>query len=255
MSTASAPAKIATDIALSLVFFTRLPLPVFDFGDRKLADAIWAAPIAGVVVAVIGAGVFTLAMSLGVDPGPAAALALAAMIVSTGSLHEDGFSDVADGFGGGRTPERKLEIMHDSRIGAYGACALGLSILIRWSALAEFSSGWSALLALIAAQAASRGLLGAFLHWLPPANAESLSARVGTVSQGTAQAGVILGAVTLLTLGLGGAIAAAILLALIFHGLRKLCLNQIGGHTGDAAGALQQLGEIAVLLVASAALT
>ena len=156
MSTASAPAKIATDIALSLVFFTRLPLPVLDFGDRKLADAIWAAPIAGVVVAVIGAAVFTLATSLGVGPGPAAALALAAMIVSTGSLHEDGFSDVADGFGGGLTPERKLEIMHDSRIGAYGACALGLSILIRWSALAEFSSGWSALLALVAAQARTR---------------------------------------------------------------------------------------------------
>ncbi|PLP60443.1 adenosylcobinamide-GDP ribazoletransferase [Mesorhizobium loti] len=255
MSTNSAPARIATDIALSLVFFTRLPLPVLDFGERKLADAIWAAPIAGLVVAVVGAAVFTLATSLGVASSPAAALALAAMILSTGSLHEDGFSDVADGFGGGRTPERKLEIMHDSRIGAYGASALGLSILIRWSALAEFSNGWSVLLALIAAHAASRGLLGAFLHWLPPATAEGLSTRVGTVSQGTAQASVILGGVALLMLGLGGAIAAAILLALIFHGFRKLCLRQIGGHTGDAAGALQQLCEIAVLIVASVALT
>lgn len=255
MSTNSAPAKIATDIALSLVFFTRLPLPVLDFGDRKVADAIWAAPIAGVVVAVLGAAAFTLATSLGVAPGPAAALALAAMMLTTGSLHEDGFSDVADGFGGGRTPERKLEIMHDSRIGAYGACALGLSILIRWSALAEFSSGWSVLLALIAAHAASRGLLGAFLHWLPPATTEGLSSRVGAVSQSTAQVGIVLGAVWLLLLGLGGAIAAAILLALIFHGFRKLCLRQIGGHTGDAAGALQQLCEVAVLIVASVALT
>lgn len=255
MSTNSASARIATDIALSLVFFTRLPLPVLDFGDRKLADAIWSAPIAGAVVAVIGAAAFTLATSLGVTSGPAAALALAAMMLTTGSLHEDGFSDVADGFGGGRTPERKLEIMHDSRIGAYGASALGLSILIRWSALAEFSSGWTALLALIAAHAASRGLLGAFLHWLPSATAEGLSARVGTVSLGTAQAGIILGAVALLMLGLAGAIATTVLLALIFFCFRKLCLSQIGGHTGDAAGALQQLCEIAVLIVASVALT
>ncbi|WP_054308130.1 adenosylcobinamide-GDP ribazoletransferase [Mesorhizobium sp. 1M-11] len=255
MSTTSASGKMATDIALSLVFFTRLPLPVLDFGDRKLADAIWAAPVAGVVVAVIGAAVFTLATSLGVASGPAAALALAAMILSTGSLHEDGFSDIADGFGGGRTPERKLEIMHDSRIGAYGASALGLSILIRWSALAEFSNGWSALLALAAAHAASRGLLGAFLHWLPSATAEGLSSRVGTVSLGTAQAGIILGAIALLVLGVGSAIAAAVLLALIFHGFRKLCLRQIGGHTGDAAGALQQLCEITVLIIASVALT
>lgn len=253
MSTTSG--KISTDIALSLVFFTRLPLPALDFGERKLADAIWAAPIAGVVVAALGAAVFTLATSLGVASGPAAALALAAMMLSTGSLHEDGFSDVADGFGGGRTPERKLEIMHDSRIGAYGASALGLSILIRWSALAEFSTGWSALLALVAAHAASRGLLGAFLHWLPPATAEGLSSRVGAVSLGTAQAGIVLGAIALLVLGFGGAIAAAILLALIFFCFRKLCLNQIGGHTGDAAGALQQFCEIAVLIAASVTLT
>ncbi|HEV2504721.1 MAG TPA: adenosylcobinamide-GDP ribazoletransferase [Mesorhizobium sp.] len=255
MSSSSASARIANDIALSLVFFTRLPLPVLDFGDRKLADAIWAAPIAGVVVAVIGAATFTLAASFGVASGPAAALTLAAMMLTTGSLHEDGFSDVADGFGGGRTPERKLEIMHDSRIGAYGASALGLSILIRWSALAEFSSGWSALLALVAAHAASRGLLGAFLHWLPSATAEGLSTRIGTVSLGTAQAGIVLGAVALLVLGLDGALAAAILLAMIFIFFRRLCLNQIGGHTGDAAGALQQLCEIAVLIVASVALT
>ena len=255
MSRFSAPGKILTDIALCLVVFTRSPLPVLDFGDRKLADAIWAAPVAGAVVALIGAIVFSLATTFGVASGPAAALTLAAMMLTTGSLHEDGLSDVADGFGGGRTTDRKLEIMHDSRIGAYGASALGLTILIRWSALAEFSHGWSALLALIAAHAASRGLLGAFLHLMPPATADGLSSRAGTVSATTAQAGAILGAVALLTLGLGGAIVAVALLGLIFYGFRKLCLSQIGGHTGDAAGALQQLCEIAILVVASVSLT
>ncbi len=58
----------------------------------------------------------------------------------TGCLHEDGLSDMADGFGGGKTRERKLEIMRDSRIGAYGASALILSVLIRWSAIAQLGN-------------------------------------------------------------------------------------------------------------------
>ncbi|RWP27249.1 MAG: adenosylcobinamide-GDP ribazoletransferase, partial [Mesorhizobium sp.] len=76
--------------------------------------------------------VYAVGTWLGLAAGPAAALTLAATLLATGCMHEDGLSDVADGFGGGRTREKKLEIMHDSRIGAYGACALALSLLIRW---------------------------------------------------------------------------------------------------------------------------
>ena len=97
--------QIATDIALCLVFFTRLPLPTLDFRGRKLADAIWAAPLAGFAVAVVGALSYAIAAWLGLAAGPAAALALAAMVLATGALHEDGLSDVADGFGGGRDRE------------------------------------------------------------------------------------------------------------------------------------------------------
>ena len=70
-------------------------------------------------------------------PLPAAALAVAATVAVTGALHEDGLADVADGFGGGATRERKLEIMRDSRIGTYGVCALILSFILRISATDE----------------------------------------------------------------------------------------------------------------------
>ncbi len=93
------------------------------------------------------------------------------------------------------------------------------------------------------------------MHLLPPARAEGLSAGAGTVSAQTAVVGAVLGAVPLLLLGLGGAIVAVILLGLLFTAFRALCLNQISGQTGDTAGALQQLSEIAVLLVASVALS
>jgi adenosylcobinamide-GDP ribazoletransferase len=249
------PRQVVDDIALCLVFFTRLPLPVFDFRGRSLAAAIWAAPVAGLVVGLIGAVVYATAERFGLAMGPAAALALAATLLTTGCLHEDGLSDVADGFGGGKSRGRKLEIMRDSRIGAYGAAALGLSLLIRWSALSEFVDPTQALIALVAAHAASRGLLGAFMHLLPPARSEGLSAGAGIVSAETATASAVLGAIPLLLLGLGGAVFALVLLGLLFVAFRALCLNQIGGQTGDTIGALQQASEISVLLVASVALS
>ncbi|MEO5757174.1 MAG: adenosylcobinamide-GDP ribazoletransferase [Mesorhizobium sp.] len=255
MNTLPSPRQVLDDIALCLVFFTRLPLPVFDFRGRTLAEAIWAAPVVGLAVGLIGAIVFATAERFGIAMGPAAALALAATMLVTGCLHEDGLSDVADGFGGGKTRARKLEIMRDSRIGAYGAAALGLSLLMRWSIISQFTEPTQALFGLVAAHAASRGLLGAFMHLLPGARIDGLSADAGTVSMRTAIAGAAIGAVSLLLLGPGGAVCAAILLGLVFVGFRALCLNQIDGQTGDTIGALQQLAEITVLLVASVALS
>ncbi|TIP77165.1 MAG: adenosylcobinamide-GDP ribazoletransferase, partial [Mesorhizobium sp.] len=211
--------------------------------------------VAGLAVALIGGLVFAVGTWLGLAAGPAAALALAATLLATGCMHEDGLSDVVDGFGGGRTREKKLEIMRDSRIGAYGACALALSLLVRWSVLSEFASPAQIFWALIAAHAASRSLFGAFMHLLPPARSNGLSADAGAVSAETAIAGAVLGAVALLALGFGGAVAAFILLGLLFAAFCMLCRNQIGGQTGDTIGALQQLGEIAVLLVASVCLS
>lgn len=248
--------QILDDIALSLVFFTRLPLPAFDFRGRTLAEAIWAAPLAGLAVAIMGGAAYGLATICGLAPAPAAALTLAAMTLATGCLHEDGLSDVADGFGGGGTREKKLEIMRDSRIGSYGAAALGFSLLVRWSALSEIGGATHVLCALIAAHMASRGLAGAFMHLLPPARPDGLAVNAGTVSAQTAAAGAILGSAALPALGSGGAVISAIcLLAILFFALRSLCLRQICGHTGDTVGALQQFGEIAVLLVASVFLT
>lgn len=249
------PRRIAEDIVFCLVFFTRLPLPAFDFGGRTLAQAIWAAPVAGVVVGVAGGLVYLAALMLGVPVPVAAALTLAATMLATGALHEDGLSDVADGFGGGRTREKKLEIMRDSRIGAYGAAALMMSMLLRWSAIAALENPLYVCSALIAAHGASRALLPAFMHALPPARTDGLGAGAGAVQADAAYVALAIGAVALLALGVSGLVAAAIVLAAVFYGFRALCLRQIGGQTGDTLGALQQAGEIAVLVAAAAILT
>jgi adenosylcobinamide-GDP ribazoletransferase len=206
-------------------------------------------------VAVVAGVVHAAASAASLSPGVAAALALGTAMLMTGCLHEDGLSDVADGFGGGKTREQKLEIMRDSRIGAYGAVALIMSVLIRWSALTQLGNPFWVFCGLIAAHAASRALLPVFMHLVPPARQDGLAAGAGQVAADTALAGVAIGAVALLALGVSGLVASAILLALVFSGFRRLCLSQIGGQTGDTLGALQQAGEIAVLLVAAAVLT
>lgn len=246
--------KAARDFALALVFLTRLPLPHLDFNGRSLSSALWAAPIVGVVVALIGGGVFAIATWLGLAAGAAAALALGATMLTTFCLHEDGLGDTADGFGGGHTPERKLEIMRDSRVGTYGVATLALSILLRWSALSELAGVAQILSALIAAHAASRALIPGFMHFLPSARTKGLAADAGAPSAEVAVIGAVIGAIALLLLGLSGAVAVAALLALWFLFLRWLCLAQIGGHTGDTVGALQQGAEILALLAASAIL-
>jgi len=130
----------ADELKASLLFLTRLRYgsPATQSG-AALAPAVWAFPIAGVIVGSIGALVYRLAERMGLPNWPAAALALAATMAVTGCLHEDGLADTVDGFGGGSSRESKLDIMRDSRIGAYGVCALVLSILLRASALASLS--------------------------------------------------------------------------------------------------------------------
>lgn len=239
------------DIAIAIVFFTRLPLPPFDIPGRKLGDAIWAAPIAGLVVALFGAFAYTLAHAFGMSPNVSAAITLAVLMITTGCLHEDGLADTADAFGGGKTVERKLEIMHDSRLGTYGAAALFMSMLLRWAAIASLPGGATTVCALIAAHVASRGIFAALVQRTPLARDSGLAASVGAISDVTALTGMITAGMSLLFLGVGGALAAGLIGAGLVYAFRTLCIRQIGGLTGDTLGAAQQIVEIAILLIAS----
>lgn len=242
------------DLCACLGFYTRLPLPARAPFAQDFAAAQWAAPLAGGVIGGALALLMAACLALGLPPGPAAALTLGASLLLTGALHEDGAADVADGFGGGATRERKLLIMKDSRIGTYGVAALALVLLARFAALSALAEGGFAA-GLLAAHAGARALLPGFMAWVPPARAEGVSARIGRVPARAACGAGLLGlaALGLAALGLGGpafAFAAALSLALWCLVLRRLCLRQIGGQTGDVLGALEQGGEVIVLFAA-----
>ncbi|CAM5346981.1 Adenosylcobinamide-GDP ribazoletransferase [Aquamicrobium terrae] len=125
------------DCLLCIGFFTRIPLR-----DRKLsrrfADALWAMPLAGLIVELAVGIVMVTTIALGLRPEISSALALASGVLVTGGLHDDGLADLADGFGGAHDRETKLTIVRNSSIGSYGVMALILSMLLRWTAL------WSA---------------------------------------------------------------------------------------------------------------
>jgi adenosylcobinamide-GDP ribazoletransferase len=242
------------DVKIAFIFLTRLPFRVqAPIARGDLSQALWVAPLAGIAVGLVGAAAYALAHRLGIPPLPAALLAVAATALVTGALHEDGLADVADGFGGGGTRERKLDIMRDSRIGTYGVCALIFSFVLRVAALASLEEPSLVAAALIAAHAAGRSPLAAFMLLVPPARSDGLSADAGQPPPVSAAVALVLGLVALLlALGFGGCVTAAVFLAGTFGLLAWLSRQQIGGQTGDVLGALEQIGEIVVLLIAAA---
>jgi adenosylcobinamide-GDP ribazoletransferase len=249
----------ALDLITCLRFFSRLPLPAAPRDQKPpaapdLSRIAPMVPLAGAILGACAALALALAHALRLPPLVCATLAIGALVLLAGALHEDGLADVADGFGGGKTRERKLEIMRDSRIGVYGAAALALSLVLRIAALAallEQGLGHAAA-GLILAGAASRAFALAPLALLPPARSDGLGAASARLEDGGAlKAGAVAFVIAVLlglaALGLGRAILA---LALALGGalaMVAIARRQIDGQTGDVAGAAQQFAEMACL--------
>ena len=245
----------ASLLCYALQFLTRLPIPAAaaGHGPDRLAQAARWFPVAGGIAGLI-AGLVYAAAALALPPLAAAALALAAGMALTGALHEDGLSDTLDGLGGGFTRERALKIMRDSRIGAYGAAGIGVSLLVRAGALSALGPA-EGLAALVAAHAAGRAAMIPALRFSRYARAEGAAAAVA----GGMPAGAFPASVLLAVLVCGGAAGwiglAALAAAYAAGALALACLNRrLGGYTGDGLGAMEQAGEIAALLVLAALL-
>jgi adenosylcobinamide-GDP ribazoletransferase len=245
--------EIAADLRAAVLFCTRLPIPnAPTITGADIARAGWAFPIAGALVGLIAAGVYWLAGLVGLSSLPAAGLTVAATLVVTGCLHEDGLADVADAFGG-HTRERRLEIMRDSRVGTYGACALSMSLLLRTAALASIAAPAIVGSVLVAAHMAARGGMPLFMWLVPSARIDGLSVGVGRPPPASTVAAILLGVLALLVaLGPAAGLCAIALLAAGLASLAWFCIRQFGGQTGDVLGAVEQLGEILILLVAAA---
>jgi adenosylcobinamide-GDP ribazoletransferase len=235
----------------AMMLLTRVPV-----GSRptSLEARRWAAawfPVVAAALGLLGAVVLQL--------GPAggflsAVLAVGAVVLVTGALHEDGLADTADALGGATDRERLFAILKDSRIGAYGAVALGLSLLVRVAALERAGSGAAA--AFLLAQLLSRlpvvWLMAALPYVTPAAVARSAdvaraprsAALVATALTAGFTAALVRPGWLALPRAAGGAAAAVVVFLLCAWRFRA----RAGGITGDFLGAAQQLGEAAVLV-------
>lgn len=219
------------------------------------AACVWAYPIVGTVVGAIGGTTYWLARAAGIPTMLAAVWALAAMVAVTGGFHEDGLADTADGFGGGATREKKLEIMRDSRIGTFGVLALALSLAIRGAAVVTIADRARVAAALVVACTLGRGVIVGLLMLLPPARTDGLGAAVAAPDPGRVTAALVLGIVpAVLLLPAPVAAGAVLFAAATCVAVSLLARTEIGGYTGDVLGAAEQLCECAVLTLFATAL-
>lgn len=242
--------SLPADTRICLGFFSRLPAGRFAAApDFSTSASAW--PLAGAAIVAGPALLLWFASFLSVPGLIVAALAIAAAMLISGCLHEDGFADTADGFGVDGSRQRKLDIMHDSRIGTYGTAALVFNILLRVSALAAIIAAGHGVIALFAAAMISRSL--ALWHWfmLPPARDDGLAATGGQPDEQALVIGSGLGFAALagVIIFVGAQSVFAVFLAgVAVYVFTRLTQSQIGGHTGDTIGAAQQVAEIAVMI-------
>jgi adenosylcobinamide-GDP ribazoletransferase len=241
------------DFAVATAVLTRLPVGAAATEPGAIAAAGWAFPLVGAGVGAVCAVAYFVAGLCGLSDPIAALIALGVGLAITGAFHEDGLADTADGFGGGRDREGKLAIMRDSRHGTFGILALLLSVGLRAAALAAIGDPIHVGLALVAAHAASRGALPPLMRFLAPARPDGLGAAAGRPTLAVAFASAAIGAVLVVALlGPVAGIATLLLTVAALTLAAMLARRQIGGYTGDVLGFFQQIGEIVMLLVATA---
>lgn len=241
-------------------FLTVVPTPHADGAPAPdwLARAMKYFPLVGAGIGVASAMVFVIACHIW-SPLIGAILAVTTSLALTSALHEDGLADTADAFGGGWTIEKRLAIMKDSRIGTYGALALGLGCALRIAALAALPI-WAGAAALIAMHAAARAMPAFVMNRLVYAgetSAMKVSYADAPVRREAMTFLLITAALAALPLALLsfkavilGTLLGAALGALLARSAKRL----IGGYTGDVLGAIEQLFEIGFLLGVAAAL-
>jgi adenosylcobinamide-GDP ribazoletransferase len=245
---------ILTDLLAAFTLLTRVPLGrlVRSGTSPDLPRCVWAFPVVGVVVNGLGGLVYWLAQCFDMPPLLAAVWALAATMIVTGGLHDDGLADTADGFGGGATPERKLEIMRDSHIGCYGALALLLSVVMRVAAISGLEDPSRVMVAFCSAGMLGRGGILMLLLQVSPARDDGMGAAMGKTPAGRAVMGLTMAlAVCLLALPLKLAAVALVFACGAALAVAKLAQSQIGGYTGDVLGAGEVVTECVVLTIAA----
>jgi adenosylcobinamide-GDP ribazoletransferase len=207
-------------------------------------------PLVGALVGGIVAGVFFGAAQV-LPVTAAAALAIAVGVVATGALHIDGLADTADGLFGGRTPERRLEIMADPRTGSFGAAAIVLVILIKWAAISSLTEddGWPVV---IIAATPSRFAAVPVMALFRYARQQGIGGAYSGHKRTALAIASVLAVALIFVFGESGGLAAGAIGLAAGMALAVVANRRLNGVTGDVYGAVIELAEAATLVAAVA---
>lgn len=204
------------------------------------------ASLAGWIVGLVGAVCWWVTSAF-LPETFAVVLTMVAMVLLTGALHEDGFADFADGFGGGLNKERILAIMKDSHIGTYGVISLVLLFLVRYGALTSVPDY------LVGPLIVSGAVVGRFVGTLLPSflpyarTVEASKIQVGLIPMSMLQIAASLtvaGGTAFYFFHYWGLIALAATIAILPLGVLYM-RRKIGGYTGDCCGMMITTAEVA----------
>ena len=245
---------------LAVQFLTRLPVPWLDRltpaqARAGLARATGWLPLVGAGIGLATAAIFMGARLLW-PPIVAAIVAIGIEAWWTGAFHEDAVADFCDGFGGGgRSAADIRRIMKDSRIGSYGALGLGLAVALRVATTAALSPA-VAVAAIVGAATVGRLCAVLLLVLAPPApDGDGLAKDIAGPPRGVTVAalvGAVPGSIALAFLRPGALAAAIVVAGLALPWLARTLRRRIGGSTGDCLGFAAYMGQLVVLLAATA---
>lgn len=245
-------------LLLALQFFTRVPVTGalaawVGYTPEMLRASARFFPVIGLAIGSAAALIFWLSAQLW-SPWIAAILTLIFTALLTGAFHEDGLADYCDGIGGASTPARALEIMKDSRIGSYGALALCLATALKLAALGTMAvtlAPVALILAHVIGRVCSCCVLASLVYVRDDGKSKPLaeSMRAGELAFVLFTLAASIALVGLWQPHVLGLVGLALVLSTISTlAIARQMLRRIGGFTGDALGAVEQLGECAVLL-------
>lgn len=233
-----------------LMFYTRIRVPNWvDHSEEYLNKSTKYFPLIGWIVGGFSALIFYAAQFV-LPVSIAIILSMIASILLTGAFHEDGFADVCDGFGGGWTKEKILEIMKDSRIGVYGTAGLILILLLKFFLL--YSINITILpFVMILAHTLSRFAAVTVIYTHEYSRDDELS-KIKPLAKKMGTKELIVAAIcTIPPFVFSGSLIFLLLIIPVFFSkwyLAKYFTKWIGGYTGDCLGATQQITEIIIYL-------
>ena len=245
--------RVLNSAIIALSTYSKIPMPQIDWSEDNMRYSLCFFPLVGLVIGLLLMLWLRICDGLALNPLLRGAGGCAISVLISGGIHLDGFSDTMDAIASYGSPEMRLDILHDTHVGAFAVIRCGLYYLLLAGALAELRAdrlGWAAAFGFVL----SRALSGIGVVTLQGARKEGFlqtfadAAQAKTVRTSLFATAGVCALIMLLLAPLPGLLAVAGAVACFFY-YRWMSYKNFGGITGDLAGYFLCLAEVAVALI------